>query len=74
MTKQEATKAQRHCDGSGPHTAGTVRKIPYGSSGGNMILCRSCYGNELRYRVERMRQGHKETVASWESFDVYETE
>jgi hypothetical protein len=43
------------CDGSGPCAAGQVRLLPLGSipDHGNLILCASCFANEIRYRRER---------------------
>lgn len=43
------------CDGSGPCHPGQVRVLPLGSNPhhGNLILCRSCFGREIRYRRAR---------------------
>jgi hypothetical protein len=45
---------QNNCDGSAPHTDGTVKLMPTGGDG-NLILCRSCWQRELTYRADRNR-------------------
>lgn len=44
-----------NCDGSGPHSRGEVRVYPLGS-GGNLILCVSCWVRENKYRFERGKE------------------
>lgn len=66
---------QNNCDGSGPHALGTVKVLPTGGDG-NMILCRSCWLAEIRYRKERNRDlgdFAKFDLPTWESGKVYET-
>ena len=64
---------QNNCDGSGPHTPGTVKLMPTGGDG-NLILCRSCWLRELRYRQDRNRSlgdFAKFDLPTWESGRVY---
>jgi len=55
---------QNRCDGAGPHAEGAVKKMPYGG-GGSVILCRSCWANELRYRSNRNKE-----LVNCELFDL----
>ena len=48
---------------------GQVRTMPTGG-GGNIILCRTCWENELRFRQERNKELGKDVqfdLPSWES-------
>lgn len=67
---------QNNCDGSGPHTDGEVRVLPLGSepNHGNLILCRSCFGKELRWRVERNRELAPDVrfaTPIWPNLEIY---
>lgn len=59
-----------NCDGNGPHALNQeVRVLPY--SGGNLILCRACFEDEIRWRMAR-----KSVVSipydlpAWDSLEV----
>ena len=41
-----------NCDGSGPHSAGEVRRYRLGGSG-NLHLCRMCWARENNYNRGR---------------------
>lgn len=43
-----------YCNGSGPHTEGTVKVMSTGG-GGNLLLCRACWLREITWRKERNR-------------------
>ena len=61
-----------NCDGAGPHTEGEVRVYPLGS-GGNLILCLSCWARENRYRYERGQETDpkKWTQENWFQAQTY---
>lgn len=64
----------RNCDGSGPHAAGVVKKMPQGG-GANSILCRRCWSAELNYRRSRnisLEDFAKYDLPAWETAEVYE--
>ena len=66
---------QNNCDGSGPHTLGSVRVMPTGGEG-NLILCRQCWENELAYRRDRNRSlgvFAQFALIAWNDAKVYET-
>lgn len=63
-----------NCDGSHCRSeSGEVRVYPLGA-GGNLILCRSCWENENRYRRERGRE-HRNPEnwpeVAWDAAEVY---
>jgi hypothetical protein len=60
-----------HCDGSGPHTGGEVRVLPYGG-GGNLILCYSCYRKEIRYRMSFVAREFD--LPGWKDLEIYGSE
>ena len=61
------------CDGVGcQEQNGEVRKLPYGSSGGNMILCRACYELEMAARADNRERGIEEDMPLWEDLEVYD--
>lgn len=55
MSAQVARCIDYECDGAGPHTGSETRVYPLGA-GGNLIICRSCWERENRYRIERGRE------------------
>lgn len=58
-----------HCE----KREGEVRLLPYGGSG-NLILCNSCLGYELAWRLKRNRELSKDcqfALPSWDSLKVY---
>lgn len=62
-----------NCDGSGPHVAGDVRKLPTGGSS-NAILCRKCYDREIAYRRDRNQDLDPASaflLPSWEGLAIY---
>ena len=62
-----------NCDGTNCEALeGEVRKLPYGSSGGNMILCRACYEVEMAQRQQNMESGIPEDMPLWEDLEIYE--
>lgn len=67
-----------NCDGGGPCKPGEVRKLPYGSSGGNLILCRNCYEKEIAWRKEanqRYRDAFsRDDTPAWDTLAVVEKE
>lgn len=66
---------QNNCDGSGPHSSGEVRVMPTGG-GGNLILCRRCWENELSYRRDRNKilgAFAQFALPAWNDSEVYET-
>lgn len=66
-----------NCDGSHCTAAiGEVRVLPLGSepNHGNLILCRSCHANEMKYRRGRNRELASDCqyrLPAWESLKVY---
>ncbi len=66
-----------NCDGSVcKSSSGEVRVLPTGG-GGNLILCRACYGHEMAYRRERNRRlagDARFDIPAWESLAVYEVD
>jgi hypothetical protein len=65
---------QNNCDGSGPHSEGTVKVMPTGGDG-NLILCARCWAHELSYRVERNKglgDFAKFDMPAWDTAKVYE--
>ena len=60
------------CGGNGSHTGKEVRMLPY--TGGNLILCRSCFNREIAYRRERNKNLSKDarfTTPKWKTLNVY---
>ena len=51
-SKNYTTEIECECDGSGPCHGTETRRVPTGGDGG-AILCRACYGAEMRWRRER---------------------
>ena len=64
-----------HCD-HGHATSGEVRLLPYGTQGGNMILCRRHHAVEIEARVEANATRHprddQQPTPAWEELEVYE--
>ncbi len=64
-----------NCDGD--HCTlndGPVRVLPYGGSGGNGILCRSCFDHEMAWRRERnqeLEQFAQFDLPLWSTLKVY---
>lgn len=74
MPIETLTMINWNCDGSGPHTPGEVRVLPYGGDG-NLILCYNCYLREMRFRKERNRDLSKDCqfkLPQWDDLKVYE--
>lgn len=69
--------ANSNCDGGHCSSeAGEVRVLPLGTNPdhGNLILCRSCFEHELRYRRERnleLASDCQYRLPTWESLTVY---
>jgi len=62
-----------NCDGACcVFSEGEVRKLLYGSSGGNMILCRECYEYEMSVRQHNIEQGISDVLILWEDLEVYD--
>jgi hypothetical protein len=66
---------QNNCDGGGPHRSGEVRVLPIGG-GGNLILCRACYGHEVGREMDRQRADGVPNSAwqiplKWELLKIY---
>jgi len=63
-----------NCDGSHcTWPSGETRRLPYGGEG-NVILCRSCYEYELRWRRERNEELGPDAqfeLPAWETLAVY---
>jgi hypothetical protein len=49
---------------------GQVRLLPTGGDGA-VIVCRSCFEHEMRWRQERIRQGVQFDLPTWDSLKVY---
>ena len=65
-----------NCCGSGPHTGGEVRVLPY-SRDGNLILCYACYQRELNWRRMRNRELGADAqyrLPDWISLEIYNCE
>ena len=59
----------RLCNGQ---TDNETRLLPIGG-GGNLILCRECYGVELEFRLGRIvNDGIEQDMPTWESLEVRE--
>jgi hypothetical protein len=58
-----------NCDGSGPHTEGTVKKYPLGG-GANLILCIRCWARENQYRFNR-GDPEKWPQENWHAAEIY---
>ena len=52
------------CD-HGHSTEGEVRLLPYGKSGGNMLLCRDHFDAEMVYRKSRINRGERCEERRW---------
>ena len=60
-----------NCDGAEPHTRGEVRVYPLGS-GGNLILCKTCFDRENRYRAIRTRETSQDWPQhEWQDAEIY---
>jgi len=62
------------CDGGdmcNGQTDNETRLLPIGG-GGNLILCRECYGVELEFRLNRIMEGVEQDMPTWESLEVRE--
>jgi hypothetical protein len=56
------------------HSYGEIRVLPY-SNDGNLLLCKSCYYHEMKYRRERNKElgdSSKFKLPEWESLKVYD--
>ena len=66
-----------NCDGGDCRSIiGSVRVYPLGG-GGNLILCRACWGAENRYRAMRAQETRNEEgwpQVSWEGAEEYPAE
>lgn len=64
----------QNCDGahcSQPH--GIIKKLPLGG-GANLLLCRSCFDNEMRYRKQRAldtKAPENWKILNWEDLEIY---
>ena len=61
------------CDGAQCVGRGEVRVLPLGG-GGNLILCRICFGRENAYRAMRGKECGRVgdwPVVAWECAEVY---
>ena len=64
----------RYCD-HGHSTTEETRLLPYGKSGGNMLLCRDHFDAEMKYRRGRMIGGEyykASKIPKWDTLKVYE--
>jgi hypothetical protein len=69
------------CQGAGPHGGDEVRVLPAGGDS-NAILCRSCFGREMMFRLDRNRENFAKAttrhsvppfdIPTWESLKVYD--
>jgi hypothetical protein len=58
------------CDGANCTAEwGELRTLPCGD--GNLILCRSCYEHEMRFRQDEIMRGIQFDLPTWESLKVY---
>jgi hypothetical protein len=67
-------KHNPNCDGGHCKSeTGEVRVLPY-SSDGNLIICKSCYDNEMRFRRDRNRETGRliYDLPAWETLTIYE--
>jgi len=64
-----------NCDGDHcTWSVGEVRVLPLGGDG-NLILCKTCFAHEIRFRKERNRELSTDAafdLPTWESLEVYE--
>jgi len=69
-----------NCDGSGPHSAGTVKILPLSDEPhhGNLILCHADWNREMAYRRERNKEmralrtgGEPFAIIPWSKGKVY---
>jgi len=49
-----------------------IRKLPYGNSGGNMLVGRVSYEKEMEYRRGEIKLGRAYELPSWDSLKIYE--
>jgi len=66
-----------NCEGNGPCSEGEVRLLPVSNDPhhGNTILCRSCFRETIRWRMDRNKTLSKDTMFSlptWDRLRVYE--
>ena len=76
VMRERAQGGNNDCNGSGPHTPGEVRVMPYGG-GGNDILCRACWQRALAYRRDRNRElgdFAQFKLPAWETAKVYQAD
>lgn len=63
-----------NCDGDKCLVSeGEIRVLPTGGDS-NLLLCRACYENEMRYRRERnleLNSAAQFALPAWDSLDVY---
>ena len=62
-----------NCDGTGPHRLGEVRRMSTGGHGA-VILCRTCYHVEIRWRILRNQElgpQNRFPLPAWEELSVY---
>lgn len=73
---EEEMAHNNNCDGTHCWAEdGEVRVLPLGG-GGNLILCRSCFEYEIRYRKERNKElgtAAQFDLPVWESLKVYKS-
>jgi hypothetical protein len=66
-------KHNPNCDGGHcQRETGIVKKYPLGS-GANLILCRSCWANENRYRIDRGMRAKSDNwpTVDWDTAEPY---
>lgn len=54
------TIGKRHCEGCGELKK--LRKVPYGSSGGNMLLCLPCFTSQVNRWVEENEEREARSI------------
>jgi hypothetical protein len=73
-TKGETQQMQNNnCDGSGPHTEGTVKLLRSGGDS-NLILCRACWEHEVDWRRRRnleLDASFRWDLPEWSTGEIY---
>ena len=78
--QQEVMEGMKNpnCDGDQClYSEGEVRRLHIGGGGGNFILCRACFNNEMQFRQERNEElGDRAcfTIPKWEDLPIYDPE
>lgn len=67
-----------NCDGSGPHTPGTVKRLPTSADphGGAVILCKADWAREMAWRKERnahLSPDARFPIIRWAQGETYKT-